>query len=68
VRATLDAAIVIDVLTAVMWMVGSAFAMLAALGLLRMPDAIARASYVANVPLWDGTVVDERRRDTDGAP
>jgi multisubunit Na+/H+ antiporter MnhG subunit len=33
-----------------------------------MPDAIARASYVANVPLWDGTVVDERRRDTDGAP
>ena len=24
---------------------------------------IARASYLADVPLWDGTVLDERRRD-----
>jgi multicomponent Na+:H+ antiporter subunit G len=98
-----------------MWIVGSAFALLAALGLLRMPDVftrmqastkastlglgclligaalqlgdlaslirvasigafvllttsvsahvIARASYLASVPLWDGTIVDERRRD-----
>ena len=105
----------IDLLTAVMWMAGSAFALLAALGLLRMPDVftrmqastkgstlglgclligaalqlgdfasfarlvsigafiflttsisahvIARASYIAHVPLWEGTVLDERRRD-----
>ncbi len=26
---------------------------------------IARASYLADVPLWDGTVLDERRRDSD---
>ena len=104
----------IDVLTAVLWMAGSAFALLAAVGVLRMPDVftrmqastkastlglgclligaalqlgdfaslirvvsigafvllttpvaghvIARASYLANVPLWDGTVLDERRR------
>jgi multicomponent Na+:H+ antiporter subunit G len=106
---------VIDILTAVMWMAGSVFALLAAVGLLRMPDVftrmqastkgstlglgclligaalqlgefaslirlfsigafillttsvsahvIARASYIANVPLWEGTVLDERRRD-----
>ena len=103
----------IDILTAVLWLLGSVFALLAALGLLRMPDVftrmqastkastlglgclllgaalqlgdlaswiragsigafillttsvsahvIARASYLAEVPLWEGTVVDERR-------
>jgi multicomponent Na+:H+ antiporter subunit G len=107
----------IDILTAVLWIVGSAFAFLAALGVLRMPDVftrmqastkastlglgcfligaalqladfasairlvsigafiflttpvsahvIARASYKADVPLWEGTVLDERR-DADG--
>jgi multicomponent Na+:H+ antiporter subunit G len=105
----------IDVLTAVLWMAGSAFALLAAVGVVRMPDVftrmqastkastlglgclligaalqlgdvgsflralgiggflllttsvaahvIARASYLADVPLWDGTVLDERERD-----
>jgi multicomponent Na+:H+ antiporter subunit G len=104
-----------DTLTAIMWMAGSAFALLAAVGVLRMPDVftrmqastkastlglgclligaalqlgdfgslvrvasigafillttsvaahvIARASYLADVPLWDGTVLDERGRD-----
>lgn len=28
---------------------------------------IARASYSADVPLWEGTVIDERRRDADRA-
>lgn len=103
----------IDAITAILWIVGSAFAFLAALGVLRMPDVftrmqastkastlglgcfligaalqladfvsiirlvsigafiflttpvsahvIARASYKADVPLWDGTVLDERR-------
>jgi multicomponent Na+:H+ antiporter subunit G len=103
----------IDILTAIMWTAGSAFALLAALGILRMPDVftrmqastkastlglgclligaalrfddfaslirlasigafillttpvaahvIARASYLADVPLWEGTVIDERR-------
>ena len=103
----------IDVLTAILWIAGSAFALLAALGVLRMPDVftrmqastkastlglgclligaalqlgdfgsvirvvsigafvllttpvaghvIARAAYLAECPLWDGTVVDERR-------
>lgn len=107
----------IDVLTALMWLAGSAFSLLAALGVLRMPDVftrmqastkastlglgclligavlqigdfaslirvasigafillttpvaahvIARASYLAEVPLWDGTVLDERPRDAD---
>jgi multicomponent Na+:H+ antiporter subunit G len=102
----------IDGATAVLWIVGSAFAFLAALGVVRMPDVftrmqastkastlglgclllgsalqladlasiirlicigafiflttpvsahvIARASYRANVPLWEGTVLDER--------
>jgi multicomponent Na+:H+ antiporter subunit G len=102
----------IDLATAVLWLLGSLFALLAALGLLRMPDVftrmqastkastlglgclligaalqlgdlasliravsigafvfltnsvsahvIARASYLAEVPLWDGTVLDER--------
>ena len=105
----------IDIVTAVLWMAGSAFALLAALGVLRMPDVFtrmqastkastlglgclligtalqlgdvasfirvvsigafivlttsvaahvsARASYRADVPLWDGTVLDERARD-----
>ena len=104
----------IDILTAVLWMAGSAFALLAAVGVLRMPDVftrmqastkastlglgcllvgaalqlgdfgsfiravsigaftllttsvaahvIARAAYLAEVPLWGGTVLDERRR------
>ena len=105
----------IDTVSGVMWIVGSAFALLAALGVLRMPDVftrmqastkastlglgclvigaalqlgdaasairlisigaflllttpvsahvIARGSYRAGVPLWSGTVLDERRRD-----
>jgi len=106
----------IDVLTVILWVAGSAFALLAAVGVLRMPDVftrmqastkastlglgcllvgaglqledfgsfirvtsigafvllttpvaghvIARASYFADIPLWKGTVLDERRRDT----
>lgn len=106
-----------ELVTAVLWLAGSAFALLAAVGVLRMPDVftrmqastkastlglgclligaalqmgdfasfirtasiaafvllttpvsghvIARASYVAGVPLWAGTVLDERR---DSAP
>jgi multicomponent Na+:H+ antiporter subunit G len=106
-----------DFVTAVMWIVGSAFAFLAALGVVRMPDVftrmqastkastlglgclligaalqlsdlasiirvlsigaftllttpvsahvIARASYRADIPLWDGTVLDERRAAAD---
>ena len=109
-----------DTLTGIMWMAGSAFALLAAVGVLRMPDmftrmqastkastlglgclligaalqlgdlasvirvasiggfillttsvaahVIARASYLADVPLWDGTVLDERGRNLHGAP
>lgn len=101
------------VLTSVLWMTGAAFALLAAVGVLRMPDVftrmqastkastlglgcillgaalqwgdfgsfvrlasigafillttpvaahvIARAAYLAAVPLWHGTVLDERR-------
>jgi multicomponent Na+:H+ antiporter subunit G len=103
----------IDLLTAILWIAGSAFALLAAVGVLRMPDVftrmqastkastlglgclligaalqlgdfaslirvvsigafillttpvaghvIARAAYLADVPLWEGTVLDERR-------
>ena len=103
----------IDVLTSIVWLAGSAFALLAAIGVLRMPDVftrmqastkastlgvgcllagaalqmgdfasfirlasigafmflttpvashvIARAAYFADVPLWKGTVLDERR-------
>ena len=102
-----------DILTALFWLAGSAFALLAAIGVLRMPDVFtrmqastkastlglgclligaaiqmgdvaslirvtsigafvllttpvsglvtARASYFAGVPLWKGTVLDERR-------
>lgn len=102
-----------DIVTAVVWLAGSGFALLAAVGVLRMPDVftrmqastkastlglaclligtaiqlgdfaafiraasigafvllttpvaglvIARASYFAGVPLWKGTVLDERR-------
>jgi multicomponent Na+:H+ antiporter subunit G len=109
----------IDLLTAVMWIAGSAFALLAAVGVLRMPDVftrmqastkastlgvgcllvgaaiqlgdfasfiraasigafillttpvaahvIARASYLAEVPLWEGTLLDERRQARDEA-
>ena len=108
-----------DTVTAILWMAGPAFALLAAVGVLRMPDVftrmqastkastlglgcllmgaalqlgdfgsfirvasigafillttsvaahvIARASYLADVPLWDGTVLDERRRDPSGS-
>ncbi len=104
-----------NTLTAVLWTAGSAFALLAAVGVVRFPDVftrmqastkastlgvgclligtalqlgdfasfirvasiggfillttsvaahvIARASYLADVPLWDGTVLDERRRE-----
>jgi len=100
-----------DMLTAVRWLTGAAFALLAAIGVPRMPDVftrmqastfglgclligaalqmgdfasfirvasigafvllttpvaghvIARASYLADVPLWKGTVLDERERD-----
>lgn len=107
----------IDGATAFLWLAGSAFTLLAAVGLLRMPDVftrmqastkastlglgclligaalqlndfasfirvasigafillttpvaahvIARASYLAQVPLWERTVIDERRRDAD---
>src|SRR5687767_12385509 len=108
-----------DILTAVIWIGGSLFALLAAIGVLRMPDVftrmqastkastlglgcllagaalqlgdfasfirvasigafillttsvaahvIARASYLADVPLWDGTALDERGRHLHGA-
>jgi multicomponent Na+:H+ antiporter subunit G len=108
---------VIDLVTALLWLAGSAFALLAAVGVLRMPDVftrmqastkastlglgclligsalqlgdfatfirvlsigafvllttpvaglvIARASYFADVPLWEGTVLDERRAAAD---
>jgi len=103
-----------DIVTAFVWLGGSLFALLAAVGVLRMPDVftrmqastkastlglgclligaalqmadfgslirlasigafvllttpvaghvIARASYFAEVPLWKGTVLDERRQ------
>jgi multicomponent Na+:H+ antiporter subunit G len=103
-----------DFATGILWIVGSSFAFLAALGVLRMPDVftrmqastkastlglgclligaalqfgdlgsvirivsigaftflttpvsahvIARASYLADIPLWKGTVLDERRQ------
>ncbi|MGE0703004.1 MAG: monovalent cation/H(+) antiporter subunit G [Vicinamibacterales bacterium] len=103
-----------DIVTALLWIAGSAFALLAAVGVLRMPDVftrmqastkastlgltcllvgaavqmgdfasfirvssigafvllttpvsglvIARASYFAGVPLWKGTVLDQRQR------
>ena len=106
-----------DIVTAILWLAGAAFALLAALGVLRMPDVftrmqvstkastlglaclllgaalqmgefasfiraasigafvllttpvaghvIARASYLAGVPLWKGTVLDERKHDAD---
>ena len=108
-----------DIVTAIVWLTGSAFALLAAIGVLRMPDVftrmqastkastlglgclligaalqmgdfasfttiasigafmllttpvaghvIARASYLGDVPLWKGTVLDERR-DASRAP
>ncbi len=107
----------IDALTAALWVVGAAFALLAAVGVLRMPDVFtrmqastkastlglgclligaglqfgdfsswvrlasigafillttpvaahvtARAAYLADVPLWPGTVLDERRQPVD---
>ena len=107
-----------DLLTGLVWLAGAAFALLAAVGVLRMPDVftrmqastkastlglaclllgtalqmgdlasviraacigafvflttpvaghvIARASYIAGVPLWQGTVLDERRDATAG--
>ena len=108
-----------DAITGILWIVGSSFAFLAAVGVLRMPDVftrmqastkastlglgclligaalqfgdaasiirlvsigaftflttpvsahmIARAAYFADVPLWEGTVLDERRHDR-GSP
>jgi multicomponent Na+:H+ antiporter subunit G len=108
----------IDIVTGVVWLAGSVFALVAAVGVLRMPDVftrmqastkastlglgclligtafqmgdfasfirtasigafvllttpvaghvIARASYFADVPLWKGTVLDERRRGAGG--
>jgi len=108
-----------DVVIAIAWLSGAAFALLAAIGVLRMPDVftrmqastkastlglgcllvgaalqfgdlaslirvasigafvllttpvaghvIARASYIAEIPLWEGTVLDERRRDSERA-
>jgi multicomponent Na+:H+ antiporter subunit G len=105
-----------DIVTAIVWLGGSALALLAAVGVLRMPDVftrmqastkastlglgclligaalqmgdfasfirvasigafvllttpvsghvIARAAYFAAVPLWEGTVLDERKRDS----
>ena len=107
-----------DVVTAIVWLVGSAFSLLAAIGVLRMPDVftrmqastkastlglaclligaavqlgdfasiiraasigafvllttpvsglvIARAAYIAGVPLWEGSVLDERREAKEG--
>jgi multicomponent Na+:H+ antiporter subunit G len=107
----------IEIAIGVLWIVGSSFALLAAVGVLRMPDVftrmqastkastlglgclvagaalqfgeggslvrllsifgflllttpvsghvIARAAYRAGLPLWKGTVLDERRRDFD---
>lgn len=109
----------VDVITAVLMLAGAVFALLAAIGLLRMPDVftrmqsstkastlglgcllagtalqlgdlasiiraasigafvlltlpvsshvIARAAYLSEVPLWRGTVVDERRQEGDRA-
>ena len=109
----------IEIAIGVLWIVGSAFALVAAVGLLRMPDVftrmqastkastlglgclaigaalqladaasiirlvsiggflllttpvsahvIARGSYRAGVPLWRGTVLDERGRDLESA-
>jgi multicomponent Na+:H+ antiporter subunit G len=109
----------IDVITAVLWIGGSLFALLAAVGVLRMPDVftrmqastkastfglgcllagaaiqmgdaasiirlasigafvllttpvaghvIARAAYFSDVPLWKGTVLDERRDQAERA-
>lgn len=106
-----------ETVIAVLWLAGALFALLAAVGVLRMPDVftrmqastkastlglgclligaalqmgdfgsvirvvsigafvlvttpvaahvIARASYLADIPLWEGTVLDERRRDLD---
>lgn len=106
-----------DTITAILWLAGSAFALLAAIGVLRMPDVftrmqtstkastlgvgcllagtaiqlsdvasitraasigafvlltspvsahvIARAAYLSNVPLWEGTVIDEREESED---
>jgi multicomponent Na+:H+ antiporter subunit G len=108
-----------DLVTAILWLAGSGFALLAAIGVVRMPDVftrmqastkastlglacllagaavqmgdfasfiraasigafvllttpvsshvIARASYVAGVPLWGGTVLDERREAASGS-
>jgi multicomponent Na+:H+ antiporter subunit G len=108
---------VTDLVTAIVWLAGSGFALLAAVGVLRMPDVftrmqastkastlglgclllgaalqlgdfaafvrvasigafvllttpvsghvIARAAYFADVPLWKGTVLDERRAAAD---
>jgi hypothetical protein len=33
-----------------------------------VPHVIARASYFSEVPLWKGTVLDERKRDAQAGP
>jgi multicomponent Na+:H+ antiporter subunit G len=110
----------INVMTAAVWLAGSAFALLAAVGVLRMPDVftrmqastkastlglgcllvgaalqfgdvasfirvvsigaflllttpvaahvIARAAYRADIALWEGTALDERRTSREEAP
>ena len=110
----------IDIVSGVLWIIGSIFGLLSAIGVLRMPDVftrmqastkastlglgcllfgaalqfgdaasvirlvliggflflttpvsahvIARAAYRAGVPLWRGTVVDERQRDLEQGP
>jgi multicomponent Na+:H+ antiporter subunit G len=112
--------VIADAITAIAWLAGASFALLAALGVLRMPDAfmrmqtstkastlglglllvgaaaqvsdvasivrlgsigaflmlttpvaahvIARAAYLTDVPLWEGTVVDERREQGSAGP
>jgi multicomponent Na+:H+ antiporter subunit G len=109
-----------DLVTAIVWLAGSAFALLAAVGVVRMPDVftrmqastkasslglgclligaaiqlgdfaafirvasigafvllttpvsglvIARAAYLADVPLWKGTKLDERSTAPGSAP
>jgi multicomponent Na+:H+ antiporter subunit G len=112
--------VILDWISAVFWFVGATLVLLAAIGVLRMPDlftrmqaaakastmgigclligtaielgdsasvaraisiaafvmltspvaahVVARAAYLSEVPLWSGTVVDERKQENDGEP